>query len=79
MQFVIVLFILFSSTSDQSTILLKNVLNEENQIRMPTFNRTFKIDNHMTGLFYYKNVAEVSFFDLYDDVNTKSFYFKKNK
>lgn len=47
----------------QSAILMKNV---EGDSKKP-FKRAFKIDNHMTSLFSYKNVVQVSFFDLYDD------------
>ena len=58
---------------DTSAILMKNVQGDEGNTRSPTFERTFKIDNHMTSLFSYTNVVQVSFFDLYDDVIKSKF------
>ena len=46
---------------------MKNVIADGNNLLSPSFNRSFKIDNHMTSLFSYTNVVQVSFFDLYDD------------
>lgn len=46
---------------------MKNVNGDVGNARSPTFTRAFKIDNHMTSLFSYTNVVQVSFFDLYDD------------
>lgn len=46
---------------------MKNVNGDVGNARSPTFARAFKIDNHMTSLFSYTNVVQVSFFDLYDD------------
>ena len=46
---------------------MKNVNGDVGNMRSPTFTRAFKIDNHMTSLFSYTNVVQVSFFDLYDD------------
>jgi hypothetical protein len=53
--------------ADKSAILMKNVNGDVGNPRSPTFSRAFKIDNHMTSLFSYTNVVQVSFFDLYDD------------
>lgn len=53
--------------ADKSAILMKNVNGDVGNTRSPTFSRAFKIDNHMTSLFSYTNVVQVSFFDLYDD------------
>lgn len=43
--------------------------NSEAHSNNPTFNRTFKIDNHLNfGLYSYSNVVQASFFDIYEDV-----------